>query len=210
MKIVDYLREVEPAVCHVIDEVHREQKQVEQLQASIARLDREIEANHRQVDALILNPDLDDEGLATFLHWDSHFGVEKERYHAGVRLEDVGSQLEAHRFSQAALAGAILQYAKQALAARYGKSRTLAPEGRAVVPAVCLRDLIWAGRNQAMHWEEGGFHDATTTCFDALAAACGSPFQEYRQRSVATEVLGLLSWKSFDDFQRDLLTLEVA
>jgi hypothetical protein len=62
----------------------------------------------------------DDDGLATVRYWDNHFGPDKERHHLAQQIPGlqaaVGSlqaSFQAHRFSVDALAGAVIQVAKQ-------------------------------------------------------------------------------------------------
>jgi len=56
--------------------------------------------------------------------------------------------------ARANVAGAILQYAKQAISQGHGKKRDAAPVGRRQIACHPLRDVIWEGRNQSEHWEE--------------------------------------------------------
>jgi hypothetical protein len=69
-----------------------------------------------------------------------------------VKLRGNEQGLETGELLINVAAGAILQITQQTLSMRYRK-RTKAPEGRAV-SCTCVRDLIWHGRNQAMHFED--------------------------------------------------------
>jgi len=91
--------------------------------------------------------------LALFGHLEGTPGIDS------ARLERIRMKLRGNENGLATgdlligiAGGAILQIAKQALSIGYGQ-RTRAPEGRQV-SCTCVRDLIWHGRNQAMHYEE--------------------------------------------------------
>lgn len=60
--------------------------------------------------------------------------------------------VEAYELLIGVAAGAMLQISKQALSIAYGKQEN-APEGERVSTS-CVRDLIWDGRNQSMHYED--------------------------------------------------------
>ncbi len=118
-------------------------------------------------------------------------------------------------------AGAILQIAKQALSIRYGQ-RMNAPEGRKV-SGTWVRDLIWHGRNQAMHYEETRLepelNDARKVvkglstwvkAFEALNQTNPERFvMKEPYQSLAKDVFDLLEWthdySKFDDDMKDLL-----
>jgi hypothetical protein len=54
--------------------------------------------------------------------------------------------------AMAVLAGGVLQLAKQTLSFRFGAKRNL-PSGK-VLGSQSISEVIWEGRNHAMHWEE--------------------------------------------------------
>jgi hypothetical protein len=76
-----------------------------------------------------------------------------------------------------------------------------------MVGTVALRDVIWQGRNQAMHWEDGRLHPATQACFDALFAEHGHPFDQGTNRNLSVDVLRILAWNDYDPFAADMSRL---
>lgn len=207
MRISAYLQEIEHAIRHVIGEVHREHAEVKRLRAEIESLTREVEDGYRRSEWLALNPDLDDEGMGTATYWDTYFGSDKERFYKNRELESAVQRIAAHEFSIAALAGSLLQYAKQGIAVRFGKHRNGVPNGR-LIAGIPLHEIVWQGRNQALHWEDGVFHKATESCFQRLASSIHPAFGDYRRRSMAFDVVTLLGWNTFEDVERDLLLLD--
>ena len=207
MKISDYVPEIQHAIETVVGEIHREHELVDVLEADLAPLVAATEEGYRRVEFLAMNPDLDDDGLGTAIYWDTYFGPDKKRHYKAAEVEGAAQKLEAHKLSIAALAGSLLQYAKQGIALRYGKERKGCPDGR-MIAEMPLHELIWQGRNQAIHWEEGEFRKPVERCFQQLTKSVDSVFGEYLNRSMAYEVIRLLGWNSFDDFANDMALLD--
>ena len=203
MKLPDYLIEVEHAVRTVITEIHTEQQHLARLQLELDDLTAATQDGYRRADFLALNPELDDEGLGTAVHWDTYFGPDKERYHKAEDVQATKARIETRSFSVAALSGNLLQYAKQGLSMIYGASRNGCPVGREIA-GLAIHEIIWQGRNQALHWEEGNPHPPVVRCFECLAAAGNASFSDYKIRSMAYEVVTLLGWRTVDDFNRDM------
>src|SRR5262249_51212098 len=80
----------------------------------------------------------------------------------------------AKETSVQALAGAILQIAKQGIAFVHGDLAGC-PAGRPIGRET-LKNVIWQARNQSMHWEENAFRQPTTLCFASLQLDFGSEF----------------------------------
>ncbi|MEG3998065.1 hypothetical protein [Microcoleus sp. SVA1B1] len=203
MLLDDYLAEIEHAVVTVISEIHAEHEHLAQLQLELTALTAATEDGYRRAEFFALNPEFDDEGLATAIHWDTYFGPDKDRYYKERDAQATEAKISTRRFSIAALSGNLLQYARQGLSIRYGKNRAGCPVGREVA-GISLHEIIWQGRNQALHWEEGAFHPPVVKCFEQLAANASTSFSEYRDRSMAYDIITLFGWQSADDFMRDM------
>jgi len=80
------------------------------------------------------------------------------------------------------------------------------PAGRAI-NSETLKNVIWQGRNQSIHWDEGKFNTAVQNCFQALATNVDPKFSQLTTRSLAFDIVQLLEWKEFADFERDILSL---
>ncbi|WP_020163993.1 hypothetical protein [Methyloversatilis discipulorum] len=206
MKIPDYLIEIHHAVETVVEEIYREQDALIKTRAELAALTAATADGYRRSEFLAMNPDLDDDGLGTAIHWDTYFGVDKDRYYKKAEYEDVAQRVAARQFSVAALSGSLLQYGKQGISLHYGKKRTGCPDGR-IVAGIPLNEIIWQARNQALHWEDGSFHEPTTKCFEKLATNVDPIFGEFKVRSLAFEIIGLLGWKNADAFFTDMKLL---
>lgn len=149
-----------------------------------------------------------------------------------TRQKEAFTTFAAETFSQATLAGAILQLASAAIE-QYGQSRPLGPVARKFVPpsksqfwagrtvrGLPLGTIILAGRNQHMHSSDEDFNPCTTTVFAHLATAHGFAGYETTSepgldlaardrgspllRSFAHNILFLTGWKEPADMRKDL------
>lgn len=126
-----------------------------------------------------------------------------ERESLKTELNDLRAQVDAHQESYQAVAGAVLQIAKQGISFAYG-TRAQAPGGRAIGNCV-VRDIVWEGRNQAIHYE-GKLKDHVTDFFAILANEHGDAFdlKKHPNGSRAIQILDLLNWNDYDQFVRDM------
>jgi len=103
--------------------------------------------------------------------------------------------------SHATIAGAILQIAKQGISTVHGGLPS--PTRGRQIGSQPIENVIWQGRNQAMHYEEGIFSPQTTRCFATLATEFG-PRLTLSQQNLALEVIGVLGWRSQKDYESDM------
>lgn len=149
-----------------------------------------------------------------------------------TRQRKAFTSFAAETFSQATLAGAILQLASAAIE-QYGCSRPLSAEARKFVPqnksqfwagrtvrGLPLGTIILAGRNQHMHSSDEVFNPCTTAAFAHLATAHGFAGYETSAepgldligrnrdspllRSFAHNILFVTGWREPADMQNDL------
>ena len=205
MNISDYLNEIQHAVEIIICEIYREYDEVEALKKELEKLNEATDVGYRRAEFLALNPELDDEGLGTAAYFDTYFGPDKERFYKPVEIDNATLKLKVHQFSNQALSGSILQYAKQGISLQYGSNNSC-PSGR-LIDGQELKEIIWQGRNQSLHWEEGTFRKPVEQCFKYLANHSDPIFNDYTSRNMAFDVVELLGWKTFNDFSKDMKLL---
>jgi hypothetical protein len=107
--------------------------------------------------------------------------------------------------STSIMCGALLQIAKQGLSMVHGMKQNV-PGGRAI-GLTTLRDVIWEGRNQAMHFEEGNFKSSCVQCFSALQTLHGARFSLTQGKNLATYVVDALGWHTLSAYEADMLSL---
>lgn len=209
MRLKDYLPEIRHAVETVIVDLHREHDHVSELREQVEVLTAATHAGYAQSESIAMISDVfdDDPLLATAIHWDTYFGVDKERYYKDQELRKLTDSLAAKELSTSALAGSLLQFAKQGISLQYGRQKTACPIGRNI-GSQGIAEVIWQGRNQALHWEDGAFSKPVQDCFTALAAEIDPVFGDYANRCFAFDIVCLLGWKTFVDLERDLLLLD--
>ncbi|QDZ39599.1 hypothetical protein FRE64_06430 [Euhalothece natronophila Z-M001] len=101
-------------------------------------------------------------------------------------LFNMGSTIE----SMSSLAGAVLQIAKQALSIRYAGKPDL-PYARSVGTQNIV-DVVWEGRNHAMHWDEGAPREQVRNMLDALETDLGITVEVGKNNCLS--ILDALEW----------------
>lgn len=201
-----YLSSVERASRHLIPKVWEDDLTIADAEAAVRLAERAVEDGYRYVAGWQADPYLeDDEGLATMVYWETYFErTDEQREREGTvgraRIEQTENEV-----STAMLAGMVLELGKRGITMVHG-GRDQAPASP-MVGAVPLRDVIWQGRNQAMHWEDGTLRPATQACFDALFAEHGQPFDQATSRNLSRDVLRVLRWTHHDHFAADVSRL---
>ena len=74
-----------------------------------------------------------------------------------------------------------------------------------------LSTVILQARNQSTHYEEaigaGTFRNpAINNCFLTLKSEQDEIFDEYSRRDMSHEVLKMLDWTSYENYERDMLS----
>lgn len=180
MDMNSYLQEMRFAVEQVLDGLWKERAALERLQAELATLTQVVQEDYARAEIVADDAlDADDVTLATGMHWDTYFGEDKERYKKAQEQQQLDARLATRHFSLSALAGTALQYAKQGISVVHSGLASC-PSGRSI-GSVALKDLIWQGRNQASHWEEGNLRPPVVLCFETLKVEQDAAFGDYYQ-----------------------------
>lgn len=137
------------------------------------------------------------------------------RYEAGTALNGLAAELREledrivdKRQSLAALSGAVLQIAKQGISS-VRKRPDNTPNTREVF-GVDIKWLIWAARNQSIHYENPQeINDETQKVFDQLNAARPpeAPLDPRSQINWAHEIIQALGWESYLQYEVDMSSL---
>jgi hypothetical protein len=203
MDMSTYLAEVEHAATSLITLLWSEHKAVEDLKRLLQPLKAATDHGYSRASFIIEN-DFDDEGLGTLAYWDTYFGPDKERFKAAADVEAAKITLDTRTFSRASLSAALLQIAKQGLSTVHG-GLTNVPAGRSI-DGQGLRDVIWQGRNQSIHWEEGNPHQSVVTLFTLLSVN-NPALLPFRNSNMAFEVISVIEWKDWHAFRDDMMSL---
>lgn len=114
-------------------------------------------------------------------------------------LFNIGSTVE----SMSGLAGAVLQIGKQALSIRHARKPNLSTAR--TIGAQNIVEVVWEGRNHAMHWDEGAPRDPVSNMLNALATDLNITIEVGKNNCLS--ILGALEWKKPEDVVSDLKAL---
>ena len=203
--LAKHLAEIRIAIERTLSSLWDEHQIVLELSRQIVAARTEAHRNYEQARRIALMDD-DDDGLATLIHWDTYFGSDKKQHDLSLELGTIEERLARHSEKRAVEAGTLLQNAKQCISFVHGASRTAAPNGRRSIAREPLRNVVWEGRNQSLHWEEGAFKPNLHAVFAALRSEYQGRFDDYQTRNKAFEVVDVLGWKTWDAFYDDIMS----
>ena len=141
-------------------------------------------------------------------HEMNDYSDEIKLMHTHAQLQETRMNLAILDHSVEALAGAILQIAKQGISMLLeGKTRF---ESGPLIGGQHLTAIIWHARNQAMHWEEGlPTNKQTLACFQLLAEEFGEEFDlSTSEKNCAFKILLLICWLSEEQYSHGLRQLK--
>lgn len=200
-----YISDTEYAVKNLLQLATEEERALQELSARLGSVEAQLRVHKWDFESSDLNDDFSDAYVM------AAFGRMAKAHQETEQLKNQLAHLQAsigtHQQATQAIAGAILQIAKQGISVVHG-GLGAAPEGRKI-GSVSIRDVIWQSRNQALHYEEGTFSKPVTTLFATLEAEQGPVFSlaNHANQSRAKQVLGLLSWDTYNRYLQDMVTL---
>jgi hypothetical protein len=204
MDMPTYLAEIQHAASNLFPMVWAEADTVVRLETELSPLAEAVEREYRDIEHLAEMYGDDEDGLLTMRHWDNYFGPDKDRHYKNKELEEAILRLETHRFSISALAGSILQFAKQGLSVVYGNPAKW-PQW-AAIGTQPFGNIVVQARNQAMHWETP-LTKSVAQCFDQMAGEADHVFADYQKRSLAFDVMTHLGWRTFEEVRTAMLRI---
>jgi len=205
MYMANYINEIKYAVEALLSTIWADVEELESLRQQLDRLTAETERGYRRAQAFQYDDDPDDVMMGVGVHWETYFGPDKERHEVAITVDDLNQKIQVREFSRAAMSASILQYAKQGISIVHGGLH-LCPNGRGV-GSQALKTIIWQGRNQSLHWEEGNTRQPVIDCFNQLAIDFGDEFTHYNTRNLAFNVVQMLNWKTYESFDSDMQSL---
>jgi hypothetical protein len=190
MKPIDFLGKVEPIVIGMFDSVNQADIRSYSIREVFEPQKRHYAYifSHRQ-----LIEEYDDETL-------NHYYGKVAEAHQELLLINIAS---------AAAAGAILQIARQCISMTWRSYNERMDKGK-VIGSQKLSKIIWHSRNQALHFEEGTpTNDSTRACIEKIAEEFGLNIDDLDKfpRSLAREILGVLSWDKYEQFAIDIVQM---
>lgn len=202
---MSYADETEYASRNLIELVGHEEKRLADLTAALRGEEAKYRVNKWDFETSDLNDDFSDAYVQAAFHRMAKAHQEAQKLKGEV--ETLQASIGTKQFAIQAICGALLQIAKQGISLVHG-SLAAAPPGR-IVGGAPLKEIIWQGRNQALHYEDGNFRPAVVTLFGLLEQAYGQDFAlaNHVHQSRAKQLVRLLGWTDHNIFDNDLRSL---
>lgn len=200
-----YLIDTEFAVTSLLSLAIEEEKQLKEQTAQLANVEAKVHVHRWDFESSDLNEDFSDAYVM------AAFGrMAKASKEAEVLQQQVAklqASVGAHQQATQAIAGAVLQIAKQGISFVHGDLKSV-PEGRKI-GAAPIRNIVWQARNQALHYEEGTFNKAVTDLFATLEREQGTQFSlvTHAKQSRAKQILALLGWVDHGTYLQDMTVI---
>ena len=200
-----YLQDTEYAVQHLLRLATDEEIQLNALMDTLRKTEAQLKIHQWDFQSSDLNEDFSDAYVMAAFGRAGRAAQETDRLK--VEVAKLQASVGARQQATQALAGAVLQIAKQGISVVHG-GPTTAPTGR-TVGTLSIRDIIWQARNQSMHYEEGNFKKALIDLFATLEAEQGPQFglAAHPKLNRAKQVLDLLGWSSYSNYKQDMQAL---
>lgn len=114
-------------------------------------------------------------------------------------LFNIGSTVE----SMSVLAGTVLQIGKQSLSLRHSGKPNM--QGARTIGTQNIVEVVWEGRNHAMHWDEGAPKERVKNMLTSLATDLNITVENGKNNCLS--ILGALGWKTPENVISDLKAL---
>ncbi len=201
-----YITRTKFATDTLIQAIFHEEEELARLGAGLNAAQRQYVALGEGARFLAMNPDLDDEGIGQLKGieaWDTRNKIAE----MDEQKRDLEQSISAKEAATTALCGSLLQIAKQGLSLKYGEKVENCKAGRKI-NGLGIQEIIWAGRNQSMHYEEGEpTNTHTKKAFTTLEANHGPQFCAKNKKNLARLVINLLEWTTEGKYTNDMESL---
>jgi len=200
-----YIIDTEFAAMNLLQLATVEEKELKEQTDRLTGVEAQLRIHKWDFESSDLNDDFSDAYVMGAFGRMANAAQEAQALHK--QLATLQASIGTHQHSIQAIAGAILQIAKQGISVVHGGPKT-APEGRKIGTAP-IRDVIWQARNQALHYEEGTFNKAVTALFTTLEKEQGALFSltKHAKQNRAKQILGLLGWTTYAAYLQDMKSL---
>lgn len=201
-----YLQDTEFATENLHRLATEEERKLRELTTVLVDMERQLKIHQWDFQSSDLNEDFSEAYVMAAFGRAARASQEVERLKHEVAA--MQARVGTHQAAIQAIAGAILQIAKQGVALVHG-GLTGSPPGR-FLGSLAVRDIIWQGRNQSMHFEEGTFKKPVVDLFATLEAEQGPQFSllPAAKQSRAKQVIDVLGWSgSYAQYLQDMQKL---
>lgn len=202
MRMDNYLKQVEFAATSILHAIWHEHSDYENMNKELGELFQKTTSEYEEKQIVAHQKN----NPAILYSWWNNSEELKTLFNKNNELDLLKRRIRARIFAIDALAGNLLQIAKQGISIVHGKPHNC-PNGR-FIGTQSLKAIIWNGRNQALHWEDSRLKPEITIFFRSLCLEHGlTHFGLFRSKSLGFAIVNILEWKTFDKFKSDMLLL---
>lgn len=202
---MSYIQDTKYAAESLIDLAMSEEREIEELWPNLKDAESRVKALQWDFETSDLHEDFSDHYVIAAFH---RMAMAKDELDPLRRkVDELRASMGAKQYAVRNICGALLQLAKQGISLVHGQ-KSNAPSGR-IVAGWPIKDMIWEARNQAMHCEEGKPRKPVVNLFFDLERTFGYKFSLslHPKTSRATEIVRVLGWDKYDQYERDLKSL---
>lgn len=202
-----YLVDTRFAADNLITTIHNEEKQLEEFSEKFSELKKEFDHLFWDYSIADMHEDFNDPQVQHKFIQLAKFAEENDLKGKKAELDSFSRSILAKKDSMNSLSMSLLQIAKQGISTVHGNPVNC-PAGRNI-GAESLKNVIWQGRNQAIHCEEGNPSQGVKDCFSNLATNFGGDYDLYTDytENRARKIIDLLELNRYDIYETDMISL---
>ncbi len=202
-----YLIDTKFAAKSLIDTIHHEENQLSELTNQFDKLKKVFDHLFWDYSTADIHEDFNDLQVQHKYTQMAKFAEDNDLKGKKAELDSLAKSILAKKDSMNSLSMSLLQIAKQGISTVHGKPSNC-PAGRAIGTET-LKNVIWQGRNQSIHYEEGNPNKKVKDCFLNLANDFGDEFDltiDYTANK-ARKIIDLLNWNVYKNYEHDMISL---
>lgn len=202
-----YLVDTKFAAENLITTIHSEEKLFEEFSNRFSKLKQEFDLLFWDYTTSDMQEDFNELQVQHKFTQMAKFAKENDLEGKKAELDSLAKSILAKKDSMNSLSMSLLQIAKQGISTVHGNPANC-PIGRSI-GSENLKNVIWQGRNQAIHCEEGNPNQGVKACFANLNTDFGSEYDlstDYTENR-ARKIIDLLGWNLYDNYESDMISL---
>jgi len=202
-----YLVDTKFASNSLIDTIHYEEDKLSALTIQFDKLKKVFDHLFGDYSTADMQEDFNDLLVQHKFIQMAKFAEENDLKGKKTELDSLARSILTKKDSMNSLSMSLLQIAKQGLSTVHG-NLTACPSGRNI-GSETLKNVIWQGRNQSNHCEEGKPKKMVKDCFSNLVNDFGSEFDLTVDITAnkARKIIVLLNWSNYDNYEKDMISL---
>ncbi|MEH1810465.1 hypothetical protein [Nostoc sp.] len=205
-----YLIDTKYAASNIIDLIMHDERDLEKAEGRKRQIDEELKLSYERFYAGDMSDDISPMQVqyeyVQLMKYAERLSEQEKNLIA--QMECLKNLIDAKSFAVSSLCGALLQIAKQGISIVH-EGLENCPDGRGIGNEV-LKNIIWQGRNQSMHYEENKILKPVKICFQNLEASFGNEFalslhpgENFAQKIV----INVLAWNDYQAYKYDMISL---